>query len=309
MAGQLKEDNSLVIGPTPEVYQQIGLSALPIVINQTHVDYAINGSKDANHSMGVEMLKKLPKLLRNPVAVIESATCSRDSVVAIVSAKVNGKQMIAAIEVGGISKMDGERYDANVISSVYGKKNAITKLLTEAIQKENAGNPSVYFLKKSEARSLYARSGVQFPGTAVQDGLIHSIFDAGAEVNREFMDQTETRQFKRWFGESKVVDEDGKPMVMYHGTRAEQQGQGKRRAWTESAGRRKLFHFQKADGERTVRESRHTGIPEHSSCLARSTWIEIVSFAMPLSSRLWYHGFALADSPRRCPYWPSLSPG
>jgi hypothetical protein len=31
-------------------------------------------------------------------------------------------------------------------------------------------------------------------------------------------DQTQTPAFKRWFGESKVVDADGKPLVVYHGT-------------------------------------------------------------------------------------------
>ena len=31
--------------------------------------------------------------------------------------------------------------------------------------------------------------------------------------------QTETPAFKRWFGDSKVVDADGKPLVVYHGTR------------------------------------------------------------------------------------------
>lgn len=29
---------------------------------------------------------------------------------------------------------------------------------------------------------------------------------------------TETPEFKRWFGDSKVVDEDGEPLVVYHGT-------------------------------------------------------------------------------------------
>ena len=33
--------------------------------------------------------------------------------------------------------------------------------------------------------------------------------------------QTETEAFKRWFGNSKVVDENGKPLVMYHGTGAD----------------------------------------------------------------------------------------
>lgn len=31
-------------------------------------------------------------------------------------------------------------------------------------------------------------------------------------------DQTSTPEFKRWFGDSKVVDADGKPLVVYHGT-------------------------------------------------------------------------------------------
>ena len=39
--------------------------------------------------------------------------------------------------------------------------------------------------KKSEARSLYARAGVQFPGRHIEGGLIHSIHDAGVSVNFE----------------------------------------------------------------------------------------------------------------------------
>ena len=34
-------------------------------------------------------------------------------------------------------------------------------------------------------------------------------------------DQTQTEAFKRWFGDSKVVDAEGKPLVMYHGTLAD----------------------------------------------------------------------------------------
>lgn len=33
--------------------------------------------------------------------------------------------------------------------------------------------------------------------------------------------QTETEAFKKWFGDSKVVDEDGKPRIVYHNTNAE----------------------------------------------------------------------------------------
>lgn len=34
------------------------------------------------------------------------------------------------------------------------------------------------------------------------------------------LDQTQTEAFKRWFGDSKVVDADGEPLVVYHSTRA-----------------------------------------------------------------------------------------
>ena len=38
------------------------------------------------------------------------------------------------------------------------------------------------------------------------------------EVLGQSVPQTETEAFKRWFGDSKVVDAEGKPLVVYHGT-------------------------------------------------------------------------------------------
>ena len=42
--------------------------------------------------------------------------------------------------------------------------------------------------------------------------------ERAAEVKASAKRQTETPEFKRWFGGSKVVDADGKPLVAYHGT-------------------------------------------------------------------------------------------
>ena len=55
----------------------------------------------------------------------------------------------------------------------------------------------------------------------MQDGLIPSILNNDSPVNRKFVEQTETTQFKRWFGKSKVVDRDGEPLVVYHATDAD----------------------------------------------------------------------------------------
>lgn len=80
----------------------------------------------------------------------------------------------------------------------------VTRLLddadVEAILKENGREPykrqggpidlSAFGLKKGDTRF------------SVSDGV----------------EQTETPEFKNWFKDSKVVDEDGKPLVVYHGT-------------------------------------------------------------------------------------------
>lgn len=221
VAGKFPKNDTFVLGKTPDIFQKVGLSALPMTMDQVHVDYALNGTKDADHLMGADLLKNLPSLLEKPVAIIESATHPDNSVMAIVKGEVNGKQVTAAVRVGGTGRQNGAIIDSNHVASSHGKGNAITKLLLDALKKENAGETGVYYINKTEAQDLCARAGVQFPGSAAQDGLIHSIFDAGSPVNRKYMEQTETRQFKRWFGDSKVVDKNGAPRKLYHYTDGE----------------------------------------------------------------------------------------
>lgn len=45
--------------------------------------------------------------------------------------------------------------------------------------------------------------------------------EAGALSRKPSTDQMQTPEFKRWFGDSKVVDANGKPLVVYHGTTAD----------------------------------------------------------------------------------------
>lgn len=44
---------------------------------------------------------------------------------------------------------------------------------------------------------------------------------ANRTLDQSAIDQTQTPEFKVWFGDSKVVDADGKPLVVYHGTTAD----------------------------------------------------------------------------------------
>lgn len=218
LEGKIPEYDSLVIGGTPDVLKKIGFSNLPMTINTEHIK---NMNRDTEHVLSRAFMEQLPELLKDPLAVIESKTKPESSTVLLLNAVVNGKPYIAPVYITGTSQQNGVIIDSNNIATTFRKGNAITKLLTDAIQKENAGETGVYYWKKNEAQNLYAQAGVQFPGSAVQDGLIHSILKNDSPVNRKFMDQTETRQFQRWFGDSKVVDRDGEPLVVYHATDAD----------------------------------------------------------------------------------------
>lgn len=217
--GKFPKNDALLVGRTPEVFRRIGLNDLPMTMNQTHVDYAVNGTKE-DHQMSLVMLEHLPELLEHPVAIIESATRPNDSIVAIVDGTINGKNVIVPITIQTSSTANGVQIDANHLASAYGKKNAVN-LLENALKKENADSVGVYYLDKNRASNLISDPRVQFPSISEKTGLIHSIFDAGGSVKQKSMEQTETRQFKRWFKDSKVVDEDGKPLIVYHGSDAD----------------------------------------------------------------------------------------
>ena len=109
------------------------------------------------------------------------------------------------------------------------------------MRREGASNP------KLEASKLLAKLGIKgLTYVGEQDGRCYISFEGGATVklqdpftfddNGELIplterfdssnpdmrfsieEQIETPQFKAWFGNSKVVDENGKPLHVYHGT-------------------------------------------------------------------------------------------
>ena len=87
----------------------------------------------------------------------------------------------------GAHRNQQKKIDSKNIATTFRKGNAITKLLTDALEKENAGETGVYYWKKKEARDLFDMAGVQFPGVTMQDGLIYSILNNDSHVNINFM--------------------------------------------------------------------------------------------------------------------------
>ena len=73
---------------------------------------------------------------------------------AIVKGEVNGKQVTAAVRVGGTGVLHKETIDSNHVVSVQGRQNAVSKLLVQAMEKENAGKTGVYCIKNGGSRSV-----------------------------------------------------------------------------------------------------------------------------------------------------------
>lgn len=95
-----------------------------------------------------------------------------------------------------------------------------------AIAQENSGDIGIFYAKK-EALTLPG-AGVRFPVQLQQSIASNSIVHRFSEkVNMKISENTQSQQFKRWFGDwqndpanaSKVVNADGTPKVMYHGSK------------------------------------------------------------------------------------------
>ncbi len=71
---------------------------------------------------------------------------------------------------------------------------------------------SCFYTTQAEALGVSARElATRYPLTIRAD--VHGLAPEGISKHL-----TETPEFKAWFGDSKVVGEDGKPLVVYHGT-------------------------------------------------------------------------------------------
>ena len=191
-----------------------------------HLKKVLNGTKK-DHDFGIEVLKKVPEALASPVAIIASKTKPDSSIVAILDLSSGDKPLLVAVEIDGLGRLNGERIDTNAILSAYTKKNAIKNLLNAAIDSEASGNGGIYYIDKKRASQLLNAIGVQFPGGFnIPHGSVRSITDSKSKVKSKFQNVTQTKQFKRWFGDwethakaaSKVVNEDGTPRIVYHGT-------------------------------------------------------------------------------------------
>lgn len=214
MNGTYSGNGAVFMRDTPKLFVDMGFSKLPIMTTANHVKSIYSAKqtpKDHNHDLG-ELIKQIPEKLENPLMVITSKTHPDTSVVVILElTDKNNNAVVVPILLDGTSERG--KINAHVMTSAQGRSNAFTELVKNAVDKENQGIPSILYAQKN-AEPVANAEGVQFPNGFAFDSVNHNITDVGLKVKP----QTETLQFKNWFADSKVVDADGKPLVVYHGT-------------------------------------------------------------------------------------------
>ena len=243
--GEKEINDAILVGYTPEVYKKLGMPDLPFVIGGGHVysmaktasEAAADGKRRRGtnyHGLGESVVADIMDFVNDPVMVIAAKDVdtkttrlrSTHSIVALVDVGTEKNSMVVPIAITAERTVNGVRMDVNAISSAYEKNT--TALVNEAIAQFNAGENSVFYVKKEAVNLLGA--GVQFPerlkAAASSDGIVRKL---DSKINMSVKNVTESQQFKRWFGDwqnhpenaSKVVNEDGTPKVVYHGTNAE----------------------------------------------------------------------------------------
>ncbi len=216
---------------TPEIMRKIGFTALPIMMNARHLrlnyytaeefreNYGKLHKEDHAHSLH-EALKTLPKVLEHPLAVVVNMTenAKPGSVVVITDMDIGGKKVVVPVLIETVSNTNKGDIDSHLVLTVYDSKDWINTFLKPALEEEKKNRVGIFYFDEKKASRYSVLSKNKKTITA---GYLHTIHDEGSPVKGEFKKQTETLQFKEWFGKSKVVDEEGKPLVVYHGSTAD----------------------------------------------------------------------------------------
>ena len=235
----------VIVGYTPSLYRELGMPSLPLTIGSGHVYSAAKTESEARqdgnfrkgvhyHGLGDATVKNIYSAIQDPVMVIASKDVNRytspmrstHSVVAIIDIGSDEKSLLVPIEITAERTVNGEKMDVNTISSIYEK--SVQSLIKEAIALENSGSIGVYYAKK-EALTLPS-AGVRFP-VRIQQSIASSpiVHRLSEKVNMKISESTQSKQFKRWFGDwqndpknaSKVVNADGTPKQLYRYTNLE----------------------------------------------------------------------------------------
>ena len=160
LGGKDTTSTHLKVGETPALLRKAGLPNLPILMTAKHLKTITgeNGTDGRNyHGLDVEIVKRLPEYLSDPVLIADSLTRDDSIVVLTEAVDSQNRPVIAAIKLQGQGRLSGKHITANIMTSAYGKDN-----IQSFLQKIADASATTYWnAKKSQEMSVSL--GVQFP--------------------------------------------------------------------------------------------------------------------------------------------------
>ncbi|MEN9926072.1 MAG: hypothetical protein RL268_2198, partial [Pseudomonadota bacterium] len=204
-----RPDAPLVLGKTPAVVAALTKKDLPFVMSAAVV------KKAGNHGLTMNDLIAAVEGLGDPVMAFDSTNETGNITVLVDAEAADGRAMVVAVE----AAFREAKVEVSRIATVHGKDrpDSIIGWMRDGylryINKKKAGEWS-----RSIGRSLPKdmetkhRRGIKI----LQHRDVFKASGDGAKF--QAADQINSPAFKAWFGDSKVVDADGEPLVVYHGT-------------------------------------------------------------------------------------------
>ena len=205
--GEDTSTSHLRLMDTPALLQAAGLPDLPILITAKHLKTITSseGSTKANyHGLDVEVVKKLPEYISDPVMIADSLTRD-DSVVIITEATdAENRPIIAAILLNGAGRVDSKHINPNIMTSAYGKDNF------QAFLDRIADRGSVIYWNKEKSQDMSVSLGIQFPNAITSLDSNTIIHKAKASVNSEILGKEKNSSKRPQFSlKSRVPGENG----------------------------------------------------------------------------------------------------
>lgn len=232
----------------------------------------IDASKPHSQIIGHELLHSLrdqqPDVYNRLVSSLSSTLNSK-------AGKAFKQNLFKVREERGMRQLPYDQLHEELIAEVVGDHFADPAFIREL---QKTLEPELYRRVLAHVADFLDKARAKFTGTPAEMGKQAARFVSDIEAAREAVKQalsevepegrrqesgapafsladqkaqTETPEFNKWFGDSKVVDEDGKPKVVYHGTNQNFAEFSKKKAGanTNSASSRGGFFFTESPAE------------------------------------------------------------
>lgn len=152
--------SALKVCDTPQILLDVGCEQLPMLYTQKHLNEAVKPKTASHgrthaHGLDVDKIKQMPKLLAEPVMVLDSLT-KNDSIIVVTSEIDNDNlPIIASIKTNGSGIYELENIDANFITSIYGR-NGFESFINRTLQ-----NDALLYYDKNKSQELFSCLGLQ----------------------------------------------------------------------------------------------------------------------------------------------------